>query len=88
MNLVGKIFVVFIFVMSLVFMAFAMAVYTTQQNWREVVMLAGQSRARARRSACKYQLEKSQARQQGTERHERQARKGVCRREGRQDSRP
>lgn len=39
MNLVGKIFVVLIFVMSVVFMSFAMAVYTVQQNWREVVVL-------------------------------------------------
>ena len=39
MNLVGKIFVVLIFVMSVVFMSFAMAVYTVQRNWREVVVL-------------------------------------------------
>ncbi len=38
MNLVGKIFVVLIFVMSLVFMSFAMAVYATHRNWREVVV--------------------------------------------------
>jgi hypothetical protein len=39
MNLVGKILVVFIFVMALVFMALTMAVYTAQKNWRDVVML-------------------------------------------------
>jgi len=38
MNLVGKIFVVLIFVMSLVFMSFAMAVYSTHKNWREIVL--------------------------------------------------
>jgi hypothetical protein len=38
MNLVGKIFVVLIFVMSLVFMSFAVAVYATHRNWRDVVM--------------------------------------------------
>lgn len=38
MNLVGKIFVVLIFVMSLVFMSFAMAVYATHKNWRDVVV--------------------------------------------------
>ena len=38
MNLVGKIFVVFIFVMALVFMALTLAVYTTQRNWRDEVM--------------------------------------------------
>jgi hypothetical protein len=39
MNLVGTIFVVLIFVMSLVFMSFAVAVYATHRNWREVVLL-------------------------------------------------
>jgi multidrug efflux pump subunit AcrA (membrane-fusion protein) len=38
MNLVGKIFVVLILVMSVVFMAFAMSVYATHRNWREMVM--------------------------------------------------
>ena len=38
MNLVGKIFVVVIFVMSLVFMGLAMAVYATHKNWRDEVM--------------------------------------------------
>ncbi len=37
MNLVGKIFVVLIFVMSLVFMSFVVAVYATHTNWKEVV---------------------------------------------------
>ncbi|GAB4128460.1 hypothetical protein [Thermopirellula anaerolimosa] len=37
MNLVGKIFVVLIFVMSLVFMSFAIMVYSAHINWREVV---------------------------------------------------
>ncbi len=35
MNFIGKIFVVLIFAMSLVFMAFAVAVYGTHQNWKE-----------------------------------------------------
>jgi len=38
MNLVGKIFVVLILVMSVLFMAFAMAVYATHKNWRDVAM--------------------------------------------------
>ena len=33
MNLIGKIFVVLVFAMSLVFMSFAVAVYGTHQNW-------------------------------------------------------
>jgi cell division protein FtsL len=35
MNLIGKIFVVLILVMSLVFMSLAMVVYSTHQNWRQ-----------------------------------------------------
>ena len=38
MNLVGKIFVVLILVMSVLFMAFAMALYATHRNWREMVI--------------------------------------------------
>jgi cell shape-determining protein MreC len=38
MNLIGKIFVVLIFVMSLVFMSFAIAVYSTHKNWKDYVM--------------------------------------------------
>lgn len=37
MNLVGKIFVVLIFVMSLVLMSLTISVYMTHQNWRFVV---------------------------------------------------
>mgnify|MGYP000237189477 CR=1 FL=1 len=38
MNLVGKIFIVLILVMSVLFMAFALAVYATHRNWYEVVL--------------------------------------------------
>ena len=37
MTLLGKIFTVLIFVMSLVFMSFAVAVYAVNRNWRDVV---------------------------------------------------
>ena len=37
MNLVGKIFIVLIFLMSLVFMTISVAVYSAHTNWREVV---------------------------------------------------
>lgn len=37
MTLLGKIFTVLIFIMSLVFMSFATAVYMTHKNWKEVV---------------------------------------------------
>jgi hypothetical protein len=38
MNLIGKIFVFCIFVMSLVFMAFSVMVYGTHTNWKERVL--------------------------------------------------
>ena len=38
MTLLGKIFTVLIFIMSLVFMSFAVWVYVTHRNWRELVM--------------------------------------------------
>jgi len=71
MNLVGKIFVVVILVMSVVFMSFAMAVYATHKNWRDVVVneqasatkplgLAPQLRdASARNTDLKNQLDKA-----------------------------
>lgn len=37
MNLLGKIFVVLIFVMSLVFMTMALMVYATHKNWKEEI---------------------------------------------------
>jgi hypothetical protein len=37
MNLLGKIFVIIILVLSVVFMALAMMVYATHKNWQEVV---------------------------------------------------
>ena len=58
MNLVGKIFVVLIFVMSLVFMSFAMAVYATHRNWREIVILPQNSPklAQGKEVGLKFQL--------------------------------
>ena len=38
MNLVGKIFIVLIFVMSILFMGFVVAVYATHTNWRDRVI--------------------------------------------------
>jgi len=37
MNIVGKIFVFAVFVMSLVFMSFAVALYSTHTNWKEEI---------------------------------------------------
>ena len=56
MNLVGKIFVVLIFVMSLVFMGLAMAVYATHRNWREVVILTPEAARGGQEVGLKFQL--------------------------------
>ena len=37
MNLVGKIFIVLILVMSILFMAFSISVYHTHRNWQDLV---------------------------------------------------
>ena len=37
MNWLGKVFVVLILIMSLVFMGLSMAVYATHKNWRKVI---------------------------------------------------
>ena len=39
MNLVGKILVVLVLIMSICFMAFAVAVYATHKNWQETLTL-------------------------------------------------
>jgi hypothetical protein len=38
MNIIGKIFVFAVFVMSLMFMAFAVALYSTHTNWRDEIL--------------------------------------------------
>ena len=38
MNILGKIFVFAVFVMSLVFMSFAIALYSTHTNWKEEIL--------------------------------------------------
>jgi hypothetical protein len=59
MNLVGKIFIVVILVLCLVFMALAMAVYTAQRNWREVVMLQKENLTPGKQLGLKWQLEEA-----------------------------
>lgn len=58
MNLVGKIFIVVIFVMSLVFMSFAISVYATHKNWRDVVMTSPEQTTSARPLGLQHQLGK------------------------------
>lgn len=56
MNLIGKIFVVLVFVMSLVFMAMSVAVYATHRNWRDVVLRPANEVAGGKPLGVKLQL--------------------------------
>lgn len=55
MNLLGKIFVVLIVVMSLVFMTLALAVYATHKNWKDIV--EGPSGLRTQLNTAKAELD-------------------------------
>jgi len=57
MNFVGKILIFMIFIMSLVFMSFAVAVYATHQNWRMVVERPRDRATADRPAGLKFQLE-------------------------------
>lgn len=56
MNLVGKIFTVFIFVMSLVFATSAVLVYATHKNWKTVVDNPEDKATRDKPAGLKYQV--------------------------------
>ncbi len=56
MNLVGKIFTVFIFVMSLVFATSAVLVYATHTNWKTVVDNPEDKATRDKPAGLKYQV--------------------------------
>src|ERR1051325_4966817 len=60
MNFVGKIFIVLIFVMSLVFMSLALAVYAKHQNWRLMVESTKKD-AQGIPIGSKYKLERQEA---------------------------
>src|ERR1051325_9300749 len=60
MNFVGKIFIVLIFVMSLVFMSLALAVYAKHQNWRLMVESTKKD-AQGIPIGLKYKLERQEA---------------------------
>ncbi len=64
MNLVGKIFIVLIFVLSLVFMSFVVAVYATHTNWRDVVMRTREEAGPGKPLGLKHQLEDKEQRVQ------------------------
>ena len=60
MNWLGKVFVVLILVMSLVFMGLAMAVYATHTNWKELVDGAERLKARLDQARAENEQLKSQ----------------------------
>ena len=60
MNFVGKILIFMIFIMSLVFMSFAIAVYATHENWRAVVERPREQAVGDKRPGLKFQLEDAQ----------------------------
>jgi hypothetical protein len=59
MNLVGKIFVGLILVMSIVFAAFSISVYATHTNWREEIMRTPAEVRGNQQPGYKYQLEQA-----------------------------
>lgn len=64
MNLVGKIFTVLIFVMSLVFASFAVIVYATHKNWREIVLRPAEQVGVDKPLGLKWQLDQARGRAQ------------------------
>jgi superfamily II RNA helicase len=57
MNLLGRIFVVLILVMSLVFLGFSVAVYATHKNWKAVVLRPREEAKQGQPPGLKFQLE-------------------------------
>lgn len=62
MTLLGKIFTVLIFIQSLVFMSFAVAVYATHRNWKDEVMRAAEDTQTGEQVGLKWQLEDQEER--------------------------
>ena len=62
MNSVGRIFIVLIFIMSLVFMSFTVAVYSTSNNWKKIAdeHKSSLDKARAESNQFKQRLEELQ----------------------------
>jgi myosin heavy subunit len=61
MNLLGKIFVVLILVMSLLFLGFSVAVYATHKNWKAVVFRTATDVKPGEALGLKFQLDESKA---------------------------
>ena len=61
MNLLGRIFVVLILVMSLLFLGFSLAVYATHKNWKAVVLRPREEAKPGQPAGLKWQLEDERA---------------------------
>ncbi|HVX14687.1 MAG TPA: hypothetical protein VHC22_26095 [Pirellulales bacterium] len=61
MNLLGRIFVVLILVMSLLFLGFSVAVYATHKNWKAVVLRPREEAKAGQPAGLKFQLEDARA---------------------------
>ncbi len=61
MNLVGKIFVVLIFAMSIIFMAMSVTLYATHKNWKAVVTRRPEDVKGSEQVGLQYQLEQKDA---------------------------
>ena len=59
MNTIGKIFVFALFIMSLVFMSFAVALYSTHTNWRDEIMRSREQIKAGQQLGYKAQLEQA-----------------------------
>ncbi|NDC53126.1 MAG: hypothetical protein EBZ74_02265 [Planctomycetia bacterium] len=59
MNIIGKIFVFAVFVLSLVFMSFAVALYSTHTNWREEITRTADQVQAGKPLGYKLQLEQA-----------------------------
>jgi conjugal transfer/entry exclusion protein len=62
MTLLGKIFTVLIFIMSLVFASFAVAVYATHKNWKDEVLRKPEDTKSGQEIGKKFQLQASEER--------------------------
>ena len=60
MNIIGKIFVFAVFVMSLVFMSFAVAIYSSHTNWEREVNRKPEEVKGAEQPGLKYRLEQAE----------------------------
>ena len=60
MNVIGKIFVFAVFVMSLVFMSFAVAIYSSHINWEHEVNRKPEEVRGAQKPGLKYQLKQAE----------------------------